>query len=95
MNFVDIIPVGAITVICLLICQIFKATPLDKKWLPAIAGVSGAILGVIGMFTIPEYPATDIISAVAVGIISGLASTGGHQIYKQLFEVEPDESEGF
>ena len=31
-----------------------------------------------------EYPATDAITAVAVGIVSGLAATGANQIVKQL-----------
>lgn len=76
--------VAAITVICYLICQAIKATVIDNKWLPVIAGVSGAALGVVAMYIMPEYPATDYITAVAVGIVSGLAATGVNQIYKQL-----------
>lgn len=76
--------VAAITVVCYLICQLIKATTLDSKWLPVIAGVSGAVLGVVAMYIMPDYPATDYITAVAVGIVSGLAATGIHQIYKQL-----------
>ncbi len=32
----------------------------------------------------PEFPAADPITAVAVGIVSGLAATGADQIAKQL-----------
>jgi len=32
----------------------------------------------------PDYPAQDYITAVAVGIVSGLAATGVNQVYKQL-----------
>ena len=49
-----------------------------------ICGVLGGILGVVGLYWIPEYPAQDIITAIAVGIMSGLAATGVNQVYKQL-----------
>ncbi len=61
-----------------------KATEVDNKWLPVICGVIGAILGVVGMYYMPGYPATDIITAIAIGIVSGLAATGADQVYKQL-----------
>ena len=76
--------VAGITVICYLAAQAVKATNLDNKWLPVICGVLGGILGVVGLYWIPEYPAQDIISAIAVGIMSGLAATGVNQVYKQL-----------
>lgn len=86
MNIMDlgITSVAAITVICFLVCQAVKATPLDNKYLPVIAGVAGGILGVVSMYIMPEYPATDYITAVSVGIVSGLAATGINQVYKQL-----------
>ena len=33
---------------------------------------------------IPDFPANDILNAIAVGIVSGLSSTGVNQIYKQV-----------
>lgn len=86
LNFADlgITSVAAITVIVFLICQIVKMTRLNNKWLPIIAGLSGAVLGLIGMRTMPGYPATDFLTAIAVGIVSGLAATGVNQMYKQL-----------
>ena len=77
--------VGAITVIAYLVGMACKA--IDKiadKFIPVIVGVVGAILGVVGMYTMPEFPAQDILNAIAVGIASGLASTGVNQIVKQL-----------
>lgn len=79
-----IVSVAGITVICYLAAQAVKATNLDNKWLPVICGVLGGILGVVGLYWIPEYPAQDIITAIAVGIMSGLAATGVNQVYKQL-----------
>ena len=76
--------VAGITVICYLAAQAVKATNLDNKWLPVICGVLGGILGVVGLYWIPEYPAQDIITAIAVGTMSGLAATGVNQVYKQL-----------
>ena len=76
--------VTGITVICYLAAQAVKATSLDNKWLPVICGVLGGALGIVGLYCIPDYPAQDIITAIAVGIISGLAATGANQIYKQL-----------
>ena len=40
------------------------------------------------MMIMPEFPATDYITAVAVGIVSGLAATGANQIVKQLSKSE-------
>lgn len=76
--------VAAITAICYLAATALKATPLDNKWLPVICGVLGGILGVVAMYIMPDYPATDYITAVAIGIVSGFAATGINQISKQL-----------
>lgn len=76
--------VAAITVICYLIGMGCKATGKIDKWIPVIVGVMGGILGVVGWKTITGFPAEDILNAIAVGIASGLASTGINQIVKQL-----------
>ena len=76
--------VVAITVICYLVAQGIKATKLDNKWLPVISGTVGGILGVVGFYVMPDFPSSDILTAVAVGIVSGLAATGANQVYKQL-----------
>lgn len=75
--------VAAITVICFLIGQVVKASAIDNKWIPIICGAFGALFGVTGMFIMPEFPATDYLTASAVGIVSGLAATGINQVYKQ------------
>lgn len=76
--------VAVITVICYLIGMAVKATAIENKWIPIIVGVSGGILGVVGMLIMADFPATDYLTAVAVGIVSGLASTGVNQIAKQM-----------
>lgn len=79
----EIVGVAAITIICYLIAEGVKATPLANKWLPVICGVCGAVLGAVGMLIMPDFPASDYLTAVAVGIVSGLAATGANQIFKQ------------
>lgn len=76
--------VAGITVICYLAAMAVKATEVDNKWLPVICGAIGAILGVVGMRYMPDFPAKDIINALSVGIVSGLAATGINQVFKQL-----------
>ena len=88
MEIVGIASVAAITVIAYLIGEIVKETGLDNKWIPVICGVCGGALGVVGMIIMTEFPATDYITAVAVGIVSGLAATGANQIVKQLGKSE-------
>lgn len=74
----------AITVIVFVVLEGVKATALDNKWIPSIAGCFGGVLGIVGMMIIKDFPATDPLTAFAVGAVSGLAATGAHQIYKQL-----------
>lgn len=76
--------IPAITVICYLIGMICKASNLDNKWIPCVMGILGAALGVAAMLVMNDFPATDYIGAVAIGIVSGLAATGVHQAVTQL-----------
>lgn len=78
--------VAVITVICYLIGLVVKACGFETKWIPIVVGISGGILGVAAMFLMSDFPAQDYITAVAVGIVSGLAATGVDQIAKQLKE---------
>lgn len=85
MEFMGITGVAGIVVICYLVGLVVKATPWNNnKIIPIVCGMAGAALGVAGMYVTPEFPAADPITAVAVGIVSGLAATGADQIAKQL-----------
>lgn len=70
--------VAAITVLCYLIGMGVRISPLDSKYIPLIMGLAGALLGAAGMVGTTRLP--DIITAVAVGIVSGLAATGVDQV---------------
>ena len=52
--------------------------------IPIIVGTCGGVLGVAGMYLMADFPAQDYLTAIAVGIVSGLAAVGVDQIGKQL-----------
>jgi hypothetical protein len=75
----------AIVVIAYLIgIAVKNIEAIDDKWIPVICGIVGAPLGVLALRIVPDFPATDYLTAVAVGIVSGLAATGINQVFKQL-----------
>ena len=80
----ELIGIPAIVVISYMITEIFKMF-INNKYLPIVAGISGGVIGIISfVLQINIMPATDIVSALAIGIISGLAATGSNQIIKQI-----------
>lgn len=76
--------VGAIVVICYFVAYCVKTFGKIDKWIPVICGLSGLLLGVVGFYTMADFPGNDIVEAMAVGIASGFAATGVNQVYKQL-----------
>lgn len=84
MDFTQVSTVVAIVVIAYLIGYGAKVVSHVKdEVIPVIVGVCGGILGIVGMYVIPDFPAHDILNAIAIGIVSGLASTGANQVWKQ------------
>lgn len=82
-----IISVASITAIAFLAGFIWKTATKDElhKWIPSICGILGLILGLVAYFLkIPDFPASDVINAMAIGTVSGLAATGVHQVGHQL-----------
>lgn len=78
--------VAAITAICYLVGLGAKAVPwLGDRYIPILCGLSGGLLGLAGLYLAVEgFPANDPLTALAVGIVSGLAATGADQAQKQL-----------
>lgn len=77
--------VMAITVLCYLAGAGVKVSKIENKWIPIICGVVGLVLGIAGLYiSIPDFPASDPISAAAVGAASGLAATGVNEAIGQL-----------
>ena len=81
-NFVPVIVVA-----CVLVGYIIKVTPsfakIANNYIPLIVTVLGAILGVLtnGM----------TLEAIVYGAVSGLASTGLHQVFTQLLNIGKDD----
>ena len=87
----DFIAFPAIVVICYLAGATLKAINNDTldKFIPVICGTLGGALGVIVFKTIPGYiPAENWLMALAIGIVSGFASVGINQTYKQFTKEE-------
>ncbi len=85
MEILGIAGVAVISVVCYLFGMILKAwDAFDDRKIPALMGIIGGALGVVSWLIAPAIvPASDPITALAVGIVSGLAATGINQIYKQ------------
>ena len=80
-----IVNVVAITVLVYIGGLIIRSTKLDNKWIPALCGVIGVLLGIVAFaIGMPDFPAADYITAAAIGGASGLAATGIDQMAKQM-----------
>lgn len=76
---------GAITIICFVVGAWLKAFAPSgsNKAIPAALMSLGGALGLAAYFLVPSFPADNFLDALAVGAVSGAASTGIHQIYRQ------------
>lgn len=88
----EYVSIPVITIICYLIGEFFKLVILRKKkrykYIPVIVGAVGGTLGGIIYFVSPEllFNTTNPFVAIAIGIVSGLASTGGNELVKQILK---------
>lgn len=87
-SFITDMYVPIIMVACLIVGFIVKKWihDVEDKWIPTIVTILGAILG----FVINGAS----IEAVVAGAVTGLASTGLHQLFKQLIEGGGHDSDG-
>lgn len=90
MEALGITGVASISIICYLIGMALKSIGgFDDRRIPVVMGVAGAILGVVSFFCAPGIiPAEDLVTAIAIGVVSGLGATGVNQIYKQSIKEE-------
>ncbi len=82
-----------IVAICVVVGYVWKTcTPLANNYIPAVVTVLGLALAVINALT-TKQPIT--LEIIAMGLVSGLASTGLHQFVTRVFEkmeqLEPKE----
>lgn len=85
MDILGVAGVAAITIICYLVGAGLKAwDKFDDRKIPVIMGIAGAALGCVAFYFAPGLVAADnLITAIAIGIVSGFGATGINQIYKQ------------
>lgn len=82
LEFIIDLYIPIVMVICLCVGFVLKKfVPADNKFIPLILMILGAVIACIycGGFSIDH---------VAAGMVTGLASVGLHQVFKQL--IEPD-----
>lgn len=76
---------AAIVIIAYAFGYLIKVSPLDDKYIPVCCGLIGLILGVVAYYVgVPDFPASDPLTAAAVGVVSGFAATGIDQTITQL-----------
>ena len=80
MDFLTQYYIPIVLVACLVVGYLMKQfMPADNKWIPLTVTILGAILGCIASKGIA-------LEAVVAGAVSGLASTGLHQLCKQFID---------
>ena len=86
--------VVVLTVISYLVGEAVKLIPnVPRNYIPVICGFVGGALGAVAMHIVPDYPANDYLTAIAVGIVSGFGATGVHQVYKQIYDTKDEVEE--
>lgn len=73
--------IPVVLIACLLVGFIVKKWVADEhdKWIPTIVFVLGGILGCVALQKVD-------LTTIVAGCASGLASTGMHQMFKQLID---------
>jgi hypothetical protein len=80
MDFLTQYYIPIVLVACLVVGYLMKQfMPTDNKWIPLTVTILGAVLGCIASKGIS-------LEAVVAGAVTGLASTGLHQLFKQLID---------
>jgi len=76
--------VPAVTVLSWLVGEVIKLCGVKTDLVPALCSLAGALLGVAAMYLLPDFPARDVISALAIGAVSGLAATGANEVKNRI-----------
>ena len=80
MNFLTQYYIPIVLVACLVIGYLMKKfMPTDNKWIPLTVTVLGAVFACLA----DQYITFELIVS---GAVSGLASTGLHQLFKQFID---------
>lgn len=85
--------IPVIVLLCYLIGEIYKVLFKSKedlyKLIPVFVTLFGGLLGLVMHLVEPSFLGVEsVISALEIGLISGAASTGMHQIIKKTFKAK-------
>ena len=85
MDVLGIIGIPAIMILSFVAGMVFKAWKVfDDRKIPVAVMLVGIALGAVVFYCVPSFTiANDIITALAIGAVSGMGATCVHQIYKQ------------
>ena len=85
MDVLGIVGIPVITILCYVVGMALKAWDLfDDRKIPVMMIVAGVILGAVAYLWVPALSIADnVITALAVGAVSGMGATCVNQIYKQ------------
>ena len=82
LEFITNLYIPLVIAVCLVVGYLMKKfLPTDNKYIPLTVTILGAVLGCVNAEAIT-------LVAIASGMISGLASTGLHQIFKQILKLD-------
>lgn len=82
MTFLNDMMIPIVVVACLVIGYVFKKwVPADNRYIPTVLAIIGAILGCVALEEIS-------LGSIVGGAISGLASTGLYELFRQFIEKE-------
>lgn len=82
LNFITELMIPLVMAACLVTGFILKKwAPGDNKWIPTILVILGAVLGCASNMQIS-------LENMVAGAVTGLASTGLHQVFKQLLGID-------
>ena len=93
----DFTSIPIIVILCYLMGELFKVLFKNKqdlyKLIPIILACFGGLLGILIFLTNPEIMlnVSNAWTALGIGIVSGVSSTGTNQIIKQIFNKNKEE----
>lgn len=86
LEFITELYIPIVLVACLVVGFILKKwCPTDNKWIPTVLVLLGAVLGCVAGGSIS-------LESIVAGAVTGLASTGLHQVFKQLLNLGAEAS---
>lgn len=93
MEFLEqFVPIAAVVVICVLVGMFLKwkfdGNEKQLAAIPWILAVVGGVLGIVAKLIMKDYSDLDWLSAIAVGIVSGLAAGGAYQVAHQYKKIK-------